>query len=89
VVVAVVVRRFEMVGPLYWIVGSLLASACSELVWILSLVTLGVKPDHMWIGAFATVAMTGAAGFLVADAERLARAWKSPERRRRRVLRRL
>ncbi|MGD1149290.1 MAG: hypothetical protein ABR961_15215 [Thermoanaerobaculaceae bacterium] len=89
VVVAVVVRRFEMVGPLYWIVGSLLASACSELVWILSLVTLGVKPDHMWIGAFATVAMTGAAGFLVAAAERLARAWKSPERRRRRVLRRL
>jgi hypothetical protein len=89
VVVAVVVRKFEMVGPLYWIVGSLLAAACSELTWILTLVTLGMKPDHMWIGAFATVAMTGAAGFLVAASERVVRAWQSPERRRRRVLRRL
>ena len=87
--VAVVVRRFEMEGPLYWIVGSLLAAACSEAAWMLTIFTLGVKPDHMLIGAFATVAMTGAAGLLVAASERIVRAWKSPERRRRRVLRRL
>ena len=87
--VAVIVRRFEMEGPLYWIVGSLLAATCSEAAWLLIVVTLGAKPDHLWIGAFATVAMTGAAGLLVAAAERLVRAWRSPERRRRRVLRRL
>ncbi len=87
--VAVVVRRFEMEGPLYWIVGSLLAAACSEAAWLLTVVTLGVRPDHMLLGAFATVAMTGAAGLLVAAAERLGKAWRSPERRRRRVLRRL
>ena len=89
VAVAVVVRRFEMEGPLYWIVGSLLAATCSEAAWFLTLVTLGVRPDHMGIGALAAVAMTGAAGLVVAAVERLARAWKSPERRRRRVLRRL
>ncbi len=87
--VAVIVRRFEMEGPLYWIVGSLLAATCSEAAWLLTVVTLGAKPDHLWKGAFATVAMTGAAGLLVAAAERLVRAWRSPERRRRRVLRRL
>ncbi len=87
--VAAVVRRFEMEGPLYWIVGSLLAAACSEAAWLLTVVTLGARPDHLLIGAFATVAMTGAAGLLVAAAERLVKAWRSPERRRRRVLRRL
>lgn len=89
VAVAAVVRRFEMEGPLYWIVGSLLAGACSEAAWMLSLVTLGAKPDHLFVGAFATVAMTGAAGLLVAATERAVRIWQSPERRRRRVLRRL
>jgi len=87
--VALVVRRFEMEGPLYWIVGSLLAAACSEAVWLMTVVTLGAKPDHAFVGAFATVAMTGAAGLLVAASERAINAWKSPERRRRRVLRRL
>lgn len=88
-VVAAVVRRFEMEGPLYWIVGSLLAAACSETVWILSLATLGVRPDHLFAGGLATVALTGAAGLAVAAGERAVRAWQSPARRRRRVLRRL
>ncbi len=87
--VALVVRRFEMEGPLYWIVGSLLAATCSETAWLLAVVTLGAKPDHLLLGSFATVVMTGAAGLLVAAGERAVRAWRSPERRRRRVLRRL
>jgi rod shape-determining protein MreD len=89
VAVAVVVRRFEMEGPLYWIVGSLLAAACSEASWLLLTLTLGVRPDHMLLDALATVAMTGAAGLVVASGERALRAWRSPERRRRRVLRQL
>ena len=88
VVVAAVVRRFEMEGPLYWIVGSLLAATCSEAVWMLSLATLGVRPDHLFEGGLATVAMTGAAGLVVASGERALRAWQSPARRRRRALRR-
>lgn len=88
-VVAVVVRRFEMEGPLYWIVGSLLASTCSELTWMLVAATLGARPDHGLSGVLATVAMTGAAGLAVAAAERALRAWQSPTRHRRRVLRRL
>jgi len=88
-VVALVVRRFEMEGPLYWIVGSLVASACSELTWMLLLVTLGARPDHAFSGVLATVVMTGAAGLVVAAGERALRAWRSPARHRRRVLRRL
>ena len=45
-VVAVVVRRFEMEGPLYWIVGSLLAAACSEAVWFVS-----SSPTGPWVVA--------------------------------------
>jgi len=88
-VVAAVVRRFEMEGPLYWIVGSLLAAACSEAVWMLSLATLGVRADHAFAGGLATVAMTSAAGLLVAAGERALRAWNSPAHKRRRVLRHL
>ncbi len=88
-VVATVVRRFEMEGPLYWIVGSLLATACSEVAWMLVLVTLGAHPDHGLSGVLAIVAMTGAAGLVVAAGERVLRAWRSPTRHRRRVLRRL
>ncbi len=88
-VVAVIVRRFEMEGPLYWIVGSLLAGTCSEAAWMLSLASLGAKPDHLFVGAFATVAMTGAAGLVVAAVERTVRMFRSPVRKRRRVLRRL
>jgi rod shape-determining protein MreD len=87
--VATVVRRFEMEGPLFWIVGSLLAAATSETVWMLTTATLAARPDHTWLGALATVAMTAAAGLAVAAAERALRAWQSPTRRRRRMLRRL
>ena len=88
-VVALVVRRFEMEGPLYWIVGSLLAAACSEVAWLLVIVTLGARPDHALLDALTTVVMTGAGGLVVALGERLVRAWRSPARRRRRVLRQL
>jgi hypothetical protein len=87
--VATVVRRFEMEGPLFWIVGSLLAAATSETVWMLATATLAVRPDHTWLGALATVAMTAAAGLVVAAGERVWRAWQSPAHRRRRMLRRL
>jgi hypothetical protein len=89
VLVATVVRRFEMEGPLYWIVGALLASASSEATRMLALFTLGVTPDHGFSGMLATVAMTGVAGLVVATGERAVRFWRSPGRRRRRVLRRL
>ena len=88
-VVATVVRRFEMEGPLFWIVGSLLAAACSEGTGTLVLLTLGARPDHGPTGMLAAVAMTGVAGLVVAAGERVVRAWRSPGRRRRRVLRRL
>ncbi len=88
-VVATVVRRFEMEGPLYWIVGSLLAAACSEAVWMLALLTLGVRPDHGFAGGLATVAMTSGAGLAVAAGERAWGAWQSPARKRRRALRHL
>jgi rod shape-determining protein MreD len=88
-VVALVVRRFEMEGPLYWIVGSLLAATCSEASWLVVTLTLGARPDHVLLDALATVVMTGAAGLVVASVERALRAWRSPERRRRRVLRQL
>lgn len=89
IVVATVVRRFEMEGPLYWIVGSLLAAACSEAAWMLSLASLGARPDHLFIGGLATVAMTGVAGMIVATVERAVRMFQSPARKRRRALRRL
>lgn len=88
-VVGVVVRRFELEGPLFWIVGSLLAATTSELLWFVEVFTLGITPDHGWLGMLATVAMTAAAGLVVATGERALRAWRSPERARRRLLRRL
>jgi rod shape-determining protein MreD len=89
IVVAALVRRFEMHGPLFWIVGSLVAAASSELAWLVVVVTLGMRPDHTWLGALATVVMTAAAGFLVALGELAARTWGSAARRRRRALQRL
>lgn len=88
-VVGVVARRFELEGPLFWIVGSLLAATTSELLWFAEVFTLGITPDHGWLGVLATVAMTAAAGLAVATGERALRAWRSPERVRRRLLRRM
>lgn len=87
--VAVLVRRFEMQGPLFWIVGSLAAAASSELAWLAVVATLGMRPDHTWLGGLATVVMTAAAGFFVALVELAVRTWGSPARRRRRALQRL
>lgn len=87
--VSVLVRRLELEGPLFWIVGSLATAACSEGLWLALVTTLGVVPDHGWLGLLATVAMTAAAGLVVATAERGLRAWRSPERARRRLLKRL
>lgn len=87
-VVGVVVRRFELEGPLFWIVGSLLAAATGEILWFAAVFSLGIVPDHGWLGVLATIAMTAAAGLVVAAGERALRAWRSPERARRRLLRR-
>lgn len=88
-VVAFILRRIELEGPLTWVLGSLVAAAVSEMALGALLFTLGTRPDHLWIGAAAALATTGIAGLLVALAERLVRIWRSPERQRRRVLKRL
>ncbi len=89
VVVATVVIRFELRGPLFWTVGALLAAGVSEIVWMLTIGSLGIVPPHGWPGVLAAVAATVGAGFVVALGERVVRAWTSPERRRRRTLKRL
>ncbi len=88
-VVATVVIRFELRGPLFWTVGALLAAGVSEIVWMLTIGSLGLVPPHGWSGVLAVVAATVGAGFVVALGERIVRAWTSPERRRRRTLKRL
>jgi hypothetical protein len=87
--VAVLVRRFELAGPLSWIGGALLAAAGSELVWTLVYVTLNATRDHSVLGSLATVATTAALAMLVAAIERIVVWWRSPQRRRRRELGRL
>jgi len=87
--VSLLVRRLELEGPLFWIVGSLATAACSEGLWLALVATLGIVPDHGWLGLLATVAMTAAVGLLVASAERGLHALRSPERARRRLLKRL
>jgi rod shape-determining protein MreD len=88
-VVASVVRRFELEGPLFWTVGSLLVTACSETAWLGVETTLGVRPEHGFLGTLAAVITTAAAGLVVAATERGIKAWHSPERTRRRDLKRL
>lgn len=89
VVVATVARRFELEGPLFWIIGSLLGASCSEAMTLLIGWSLGAGSDHGWVNVVAVVAMTGATGLLVAAGERGLRAWRSPNRRRRRLLTKL
>jgi len=86
VAVATVARRFELEGPLFWIIGSLLGASCSEGTTLLVGWSLGAGADHGWVNVLAVVAMTGAAGLFVAAGERGLRAWRSPNRRRRRLL---
>lgn len=86
-VVVVVTRRFELTGPLSWIVGSLVAAAGSETAWQLVNRSLGHVADHGWLGSLAAVATTAAAGMVVAVVDRGWQAWRSPTRIRRRGLR--
>ncbi|MBP1621482.1 MAG: hypothetical protein H6Q02_2249 [Acidobacteria bacterium] len=89
VVVSLTARRFELTGPLFWIVGSVLAVAATEATSALVLLSLGGVNDHGWRGSVATLATTGALALLVATGERAWLAWQSPTRRRRRMLKRL
>ena len=88
VIVAGVVTRFELEGPLFWVVGALIVGTVSEAGTALILTTLGATSDHGWLGGLAAVATTAAAAVLVAAALMAFRLFTSPERRRRRVLRR-
>lgn len=87
--VAVIVRRFELAGPLFWIVGALTAALGSEVLWTLIHVTLDATPDHGVLGSLGVVATTSALGLLVATGERIFVWWRSPARARRRELKRL
>jgi cell shape-determining protein MreD len=80
---ATIVRRFELQGPLFWIVSTLIVGGVSESVNTLLLTSLGATLDHGWIGALAVVAVTTLAGAATAIVEMTLRAWRSPERRRR------
>jgi hypothetical protein len=87
--VAVLVRRFELAGPLFWIGGALFAALGSELLLAGLLVTLDAPADHGPLGSLAVIATTAALGMLVAAGERIVVWWRSPERARRRELKRL
>ncbi len=86
--VAGLVARLELSGPLFWVTSSLLVAALFEAFWLTILLTLGAIPSHSWLGAVATVATAGSGGLAIAVGERAWRWWLSPERRRRRALRR-
>jgi hypothetical protein len=87
--VAVLVRRFELAGPLFWIGGALFTALGSELVRAAVVVTLDAPADHGLLGSLAAVATTAALGMTVAAGERILIWWRSPERARRRQLKRL
>jgi hypothetical protein len=87
--VAFVVRRFELAGPLFWIGGALLMALGSELGQAAVIATLAAPADHGMLGALAVVATTAALGMTVAAGERIVTWWRSPERARRRELKRL
>lgn len=78
---------FELSGPLFWVVGTLLAASVTEGVVMLVYTTLGAYPPHGWVGAAAAVAGTAALGFLTAAVEWWWRRVFSPQARRRRALR--
>lgn len=86
VVVAVVTTRFELEGPLFWIVGTLTVTAVSEATQLMVLTSLGTRPDHGVVGGLAAVATTTLAAAVIAVGERALRFWRSPNRRRRRAL---
>ena len=87
--VSVTARRFELTGPLFWIVGVVVAVLTTEIVATVVLFSLGGSLGHGWRGSVATLATTGAVALVVAAVERAWLAWQSPTRRRRRMLNRL
>lgn len=88
-VVAVVVRRFELEGPLFWIGGALLATGLAELVDRGVTASLGMVMPRGWIGTLATVATTVVLALVVAAGQWAWSIIRSPNRQRRRELRRL
>ena len=87
--VALIVARLELEGPLFWIFGAIAGTTVAEAARMLVLTTLGTRPDHGLWGLLAAVATTALAAMAVALSEKLLQRWRSPERRRRRVLKRL
>lgn len=79
---------FELSGPLFWVVGTLLASGLLEGTVALVYLTLGARPPHGFLGAAAAVAGTAFLGFLTAAIEWWWGRVFSPQARRRRALRR-
>ncbi len=88
-VVAVVVRRFELEGPLFWIGGTALATFVQDLAYRLVALSLGMVSASGWLGSLATLVATSVVALAVAALASLRRALRSPARKRRKVLRRL
>ncbi len=76
---------FELSGPLFWVVGTLLASGLAEGTLALVYLTLGARPPHGWVGAAAAVAGTAFLGFVTAASEWWWGRVFSPQARRRRA----
>lgn len=87
-IVAFVVARLQLTGPLFWVASTLLLAALFETFFLAIVTTLGSTPSQALLGALTAVAMTGVAGLVTAVVEHLWHWWRSPERRRRRALRR-
>jgi hypothetical protein len=88
VLTVLVARRFELEGPLFWVVGAIVITASGESVWHILNRSLGHTGDHGWLGSLAAVGTTAALAMLLAAAERVWEFWRSPTRRRRRRLQR-
>ena len=87
--IALVVARLELEGPLFWLFGALAGTCVAEGARLAVMASLGVRPAHGLWGLLAAVATTVLAAMVVALVEKLVQRWRSPERRRRRVLKRL
>jgi rod shape-determining protein MreD len=86
--VARVAVVFELAGPLFWVVGTLLAAAVTEAVTFLVYTSLGSPPPHGLLGAAAALAGTSLLGLLTALGEWWWARTFSPQARRLRALRR-
>lgn len=87
-VVAKATALFELSGPLFWVVGTLVASAVVEATTFLVYASLGHPAPHGLVGSAAALAGTSAVGLATALAEWWYQRTFSPQARRRRALRR-